>query len=62
MGKRKPGGLSTGLFIVEYMDIFPLKSADKVPTARGMSIEMISSLLIFGLFIDSLPVLLYAIL
>lgn len=47
MGKMKPGGLSGGLFIVEYSDMFLLKRADNVPTARGMRMAIIKALLFF---------------
>ena len=47
IGKIKPGGLSEGLFIVEYNDIFLLKRADNVPTAIGMRIAIIKALLLF---------------
>ena len=51
MGKRIPGGLSAGLLIREYMDMFPLKSAENVPTAMGIRIAIIKVLLSF-IFID----------
>lgn len=47
MGKIKPGGLSGGLFIVEYNDMFLLKRADNVPTARGIRMAIIKALLFF---------------
>ena len=53
MGKRAPGGLRGGLLIWEYMDIFPLKSEDRVPTAIGMRIAMISVLLSFTFTLDT---------
>lgn len=47
IGKMKPGGLSEGLFILEYNDMFPLNRADNVPTAMGIRMEMIKVLLFF---------------
>lgn len=54
IGKTKAGGLKIGLFKEEYMDIFPLKSADMEPMASGIRMEMMSEfLLIF--FINKYP-------
>ena len=55
IGKMKPGGLSAGLFILEYNDMFPLKRADNVPTAMGIRIEMIKALLFFIFIIFNFP-------
>ena len=54
IGKIYVGGLKAGLFSEAYIDIFPLKKADKDPTAKGIRIEIIRVLLLRG-FISSTP-------
>ena len=54
MGKIKPGGLSGGLFILEYNDMFLLKRADNTPTVIGMRMAIIKALLSF-IFMSIVP-------
>ena len=50
IGKTNPGGLKAGLFNAAYVDIFPPINAETAPTARGIRIDMIKTLL-FRIFI-----------